>query len=349
MKILNWKNCLILSLITYGLYTLLWFAIDQNSCDVDDASTYIVAIVDFISCVFFTAISLFYSYLTFKLIPLHTKQPYNRMIIYACILFLLNNIGAWLMSSLFNFVYEIPANDPFRFKGMYAYGMIATFVSCVYANALYLESYIKTQNEKQKLEFDLVREKEIGLQSQLNSLKAQIDPHFMFNNFSILSGLIEENVTLADEFLSNLSKVYRYIIQNLERNTIHLSEEIKFLNSYLYLINMRYSEAVVVIIQDGLNTAEGYIPPACLQLLVENAIKHNGHSKSRPLYINILRIDQYVVVNNLISPLLSPIESTGVGLKNIKERYSLLSNKDILINKTEKYYSVSLPILKHQH
>ncbi len=271
------------------------------------------------------------------------------MIIYACILFLLNNIGAWLMSSLFNFVYEIPANDPFRFKGMYAYGMIATFVSCVYANALYLESYIKTQNEKQKLEFDLVREKEIGLQSQLNSLKAQIDPHFMFNNFSILSGLIEENVTLADEFLSNLSKVYRYIIQNLERNTIHLSEEIKFLNSYLYLINMRYSEAVVVIIQDGLNTAEGYIPPACLQLLVENAIKHNGHSKSRPLYINILRIDQYVVVNNLISPLLSPIESTGVGLKNIKERYSLLSNKDILINKTEKYYSVSLPILKHQH
>lgn len=346
MKILNWKNCLILSFITYALYTLLWFAIDPSLWDINDASTYIAIAIDFVSCILFTAFSLFYSYLTFKLLPLHAK-PYNRMIIYACILFLLNNVGAWLMSSLFNFFYEIPANDPFRFKGMYAYGMIATFVSCVYANALYLESYIKTQNEKQKLEMDLIREKEIGLQSQLNSLKAQIDPHFMFNNFSILSGLIEENVTLADEFLSNLSKVYRYIIQNLERNTIHLSEEIKFLNSYLYLIKIRYGEAVVVIIQDELNTAEGYIPPASLQLLVENAIKHNGHSNAHPLYINILRINEYVTVNNLISPLLSPIESTGIGLKNIKERYSFLSDKNITVNKTEKYYSVSLPILKH--
>ena len=194
-----------------------------------------------------------------------------------------------------------------------------------------------------------MKEKEIALQSQLQFLKAQIDPHFMFNNFSILSKLIEENPALAECFLSNLSKVYRYIIQNLERTVISVCEEIRFLDSYLYLIKMRYGESVVVHIEDSLRKEKKSIPPACLQLLVENAIKHNGHSPDAPLSIDILRIENHIVVRNLLSPLLSSIESTGLGQKNIRERYALLSHQEVIIQKTDRDYSVSLPILNNTH
>ena len=109
-----------------------------------------------------------------------------------------------------------------------------------------LQSYIKIRDEKQALEMALMKEKEIALQSQLNSLKLQINPHFMFNNFNNLLELIEEDTKLAGKFLSNLSKVYRYIIANLDRDLIPLADEIKFLDSYLYLMKMRHSDCVVV-------------------------------------------------------------------------------------------------------
>ena len=97
----------------------------------------------------------------------------------------------------------------------------------------------------------------------------------MFNNFSILSELIVENRTLAERFLENLSSVYRYVIQNLKRDTVPVSEELDFLRSYLYLIGMRYENAISVDVDEQLERTDGRIPPVCLQLLVENAIKHN--------------------------------------------------------------------------
>ena len=256
---------------------------------------------------------------------------------------------AYGMTEAYNRLLESSFGEAFYMKNVYIYGMIATFISCIYPCAIYLESYIQANDEKSRLETALMKEKEIALQSQLQSLKAQIDPHFMFNNFSILSELIEENPTLAECFLSNLSKVYRYIIQNLERTVISVCEEIRFLDSYLYLIKMRYGESVVVHIEDSLRKEKKSIPPACLQLLVENAIKHNGHSPDAPLSIDILRIENHIVVRNLLSPLLSSIESTGLGQKNIRERYALLSHQEVIIQKTDRDYSVSLPILNNTH
>lgn len=118
---------------------------------------------------------------------------------------------------------------------------------------------------------------------QLEVLKSQIDPHFMFNNFSILSELIMENPMAADKFLEHLSNVYRYVVQNLKRNTVSIQEEITFLRSYIYLIKMRYEDAVCIALDETLSRSEGLIPPVCLQLLVENAIKHNQLSAVQPL------------------------------------------------------------------
>lgn len=346
-SILNWRNCIALSLLAYGLYIVLWLIVgDETMVLADDGSFMAELLADFVLCTLFTFMSLLYSHLLFRFVPSGGKS-YKRLVVYTCLLFLLNNLMAYVMTEVGNYVWEYSPGEAFYIKNVYIYGMIATFISCIYSSTIYLESYIRASDERNRLETALMKEKEIALQSQLQSLKAQIDPHFMFNNFSILSELIEENPSLAECFLSNLSKVYRYIIQNLERTVIPVSEEIRFLDSYIYLIKMRYGESVIVHIEDSLREERNCIPPACLQLLVENAIKHNGHSLDAPLYIDIMRAEKHIVVRNLLSPLASSIESTGLGQKNIRERYALLSREEIIIRKTDRYYSVSLPILNN--
>jgi two-component system, LytTR family, sensor kinase len=304
--------------------------------------------VDFLLCMLFTYISLGFSYLVFKILPFRTS--YVWVIVYASCLLTLNNLVTFGMTSLFNLLWDETGNglldELINMKGAYTFAMIATFISSVYANTFYLQSYIRARDEKQALEMALMKEKEIALQSQLNSLKLQINPHFMFNNFNNLLELIEEDTKLAGKFLSNLSKVYRYIITNLDRNLIPVRDEIKFLESYLYLMQVRHVGGVVTNISLELKECKGYLPPAVLQLLVENAIKHNGFSMENPLFIDITLSDDYITVRNLKSPLLSKMESTGLGHKNIIERYSLLCDKKVKIENAENFYSVSLPIIK---
>ena len=141
--------------------------------------------------------------------------------------------------------------------------------------------------------------------------------------------------------------MYRYIITNLDRNLLPVADEIKFLDSYLYLMKVRHNEGVIAKVSPGVRQCKGFLPPAVLQLLVENAIKHNSFSSEHPLVINIKLSDDYITVCNLKRPLMSPIESTGLGLKNIIERYALLCDKKVKIENAENFYSVSLPIIKN--
>ncbi len=169
----------------------------------------------------------------------------------------------------------------------------------------------------------------------------------MFNNFNNLLELIEEDAGLAGKFLNNLSKVYRYIIVNLDRDLIPVADEIRFLDSYLFLMKVRHGGGVIAKISPEVKECKGFLPPAVLQLLVENAIKHNGFSMEHPLFISITSSENYITVHNLKSPLLSRMESTGLGHKNIMERYALLCDKKVKIENTENFYSVSLPIIKN--
>jgi len=192
---------------------------------------------------------------------------------------------------------------------------------------------------------DLIKEKETALQFQLNSLKLQINPHFLFNNFSTLSELIESEPEAASDFLSHLSKVYRHIVRNLNVNLIDLRDELKFIDSYFYLMKLRHGEGIKVNIDNSLRTSGYKIPSASLQLLVENAIKHNAFSAEQPLIIDIRAEKDYLMVRNLKQPLEHPAESTGVGQSNIASRYLLLSSKEIRIEDSDHFYSVSVPLL----
>lgn len=224
---------------------------------------------------------------------------------------------------------------------------MATFVSYIYTDAQYMESSILAERQKKELEITLLKEKEHAAQMQLEVLISQIAHHFMFNNFSILSELIVEDTALAEKFLDNLSKVYRYVIQNLKRDTVSIEEEIAFLHSYIYLIKMRYEDAVCINIDETLKQIDGQIPPVCLQLLVENAIKHNRASARHPLSIRVFREENDIVVENDLRPIASDFESTGIGNKNIVGRYLLLCKKKPFIEQRENTYIVKLPIINN--
>ena len=289
-SIMNWKNGIILSTVSYALYLIIWLLLDDETSKQLPEMIWSDYMFDFSLCVLFTYISLCFCYLLFRFLPFRTS--YLWAIVYASGLLIINNVVAFGMVTLFCLIWgEIDSNAVYNelinMKGAYTFAMIATFISSVYANSFYLKSYLKSQDEKQKLEIALIKEKETALQFQLNSLKLQINPHFLFNNFSTLSELIESEPATASDFLSHLSKVYRHIVRNLNVNLIDLRDEVKFIDSYFYLMKLRHGEGIKVYIDNSLRTSGYKIPPASLQLLVENAIKHNAFSAELPLIIDI--------------------------------------------------------------
>lgn len=258
-KNMNWRNSMMLSTVSYAIYTVFWIVLDDDAAPQLSGMTAMDYLVDFLLCMLFTNISLGFCHLLFNAVTF--KASYSRTLIFASCLLILNNMVAFGMTSLFNLLWGETdnrlMNELINMKGAYTFAMIATFISSVYANTFYLQSYIKTRDEKQVLEMALMKENETALQSQINALKLQINPHFMFNSFNNLMELIEEDTVLAGKFLGNLSKVYRYITANLDRDLIPVKEEIRFLESYLYLMKIRHSEGVIARISPEIKVCSG--------------------------------------------------------------------------------------------
>lgn len=299
-----------------------------------------------LSSFLFVEISVFYCRLLLRFMPF-SRKPYRSLFIYAVLLLILNNFTAIAFSLLTGMIYNEGVS--FFHQMMYTVSAIVTFISYVYTNARYMEAIIDSENQKKKLEINLLKENERTTQMQLEVLKAQIDPHFMFNNFSILSELIMEDRALAERFLENLSSVYRYVIQNLKRDLVPISEELAFLRSYIYLIGMRYEDAICIEVDERLEQIDGQVPPVSFQLLVENAIKHNQLSVRQPLHIRIFQEGDCIVVENDLHPLSSELSSTGIGQRNIAERYFLLCKEKPVIEKNEHSYIVKLPIIPNEY
>jgi len=197
-----------------------------------------------------------------------------------------------------------------------------------------------------KAALDVAKYEKKVARAELEFLKMQINPHFLFNNFSTLTSLIEEDTTLAVEYVQRLSDIYRYVLKDETQNVIALRDELNFIKSYLFLYQTRYQESLVV----KMDIAEGYfekgIATATMQLLVENAIKHNSISRQQPLEIDIFIESDAIVVRNNVNPVLKPVVSSGIGLKNISDRYMLLSRKKITIIQNKDYFTVKVPLLE---
>ncbi|MDB2385569.1 2TM domain-containing protein [Polaribacter sp.] len=181
--------------------------------------------------------------------------------------------------------------------------------------------------------------------AKFESLKNQLDPHFLFNSLNVLTSLIGENPNLAEKFTTKLSKIYRYVLEQRNKDLVPIEEELKFAKTYMELLGMRFEDAVKFNIPDTIDNNELKIVPLSLQLLLENAVKHNVVSTSKPLAISIYQENNYLIIENNINPKEAIGKSTKVGLQNIADRYGLITNKGVKIEKNNKTFKVSLPLL----
>lgn len=181
--------------------------------------------------------------------------------------------------------------------------------------------------------------------AKFESLKNQLDPHFLFNSLNVLTSLIGENPQQAERFTTKLSKVYRYVLEQRNKDLVPIEEELKFAKTYMELLGMRFEEAVQFNIPDNISTNELKIVPLSLQLLLENAVKHNVVSTSKPLTINIYEEGSYLMITNNVNPKEAIGKSTKIGLQNIADRYGLITDKGVKIENNNKTFKVSLPLL----
>ena len=181
--------------------------------------------------------------------------------------------------------------------------------------------------------------------AKFESLKNQLDPHFLFNSLNVLTSLISENPQQAERFTTKLSKVYRYVLEQRNKDLVPIEEELKFAKTYMELLGMRFEEAVQFNIPDNISNNELKIVPLSLQLLLENAVKHNVVSTSKPLTINIYEEGSYLMITNNVNPKEAIGKSTKIGLQNIADRYGLITEKGVKIENNNKTFKVSLPLL----
>jgi hypothetical protein len=184
--------------------------------------------------------------------------------------------------------------------------------------------------------------------AQFEALKNQVSPHFLFNSLSILSSLVHVDANLSEKFIDRLSKAYRYILEQKDNDTVYLKTELDFLESYAFLLKIRFENKFDVKTLVTEQDAEKYsIAPLTLQLLIENCVKHNRMSEKEPLIVTISIEDNYLVVVNPIRPRsgLEIITSTGIGLTNIKSRYQLLTKSPVQIDHDEKLFTAKIPLI----
>jgi len=186
-----------------------------------------------------------------------------------------------------------------------------------------------------------------NLQSQFDVLKQQVNPHFLFNSLNVLTSLIKLEPDLAEKFSEHLSKVYRYVLENKDNELVDLNTELIFLDAYIFLLNIRFVNKLHVNIDIPESKRSYQVIPLAMQLLIENAIKHNIMSKSNPLKIDIfIDIKNFLNIVNNLQERPSQIISTGVGLKNIQNRYLLLNNTEPVFEKTDTHFIAKVPLIK---
>ncbi|HEU5052850.1 MAG TPA: histidine kinase [Hanamia sp.] len=199
--------------------------------------------------------------------------------------------------------------------------------------------------EKRKIELENEVLKRENLNALHESLKQQVNPHFLFNSLNTLKSLTVRNPSQAVDYITELSSVYRYMLLHQDKKNVTLRDEIDFLKSYLYLLEIRFGDAITTQISLPDELLNYPMPANTLQLLIENAVKHNAFSLQKPLCISIFVEHNYLTVKNNLRNKKEAPSSSHLGLNNISNRYLLLKGKDIMIKRTEEEFIVSLPIM----
>ena len=227
---------------------------------------------------------------------------------------------------------------PLKLNLMYCW-LVNLLYHLINAIIFYSKEYKTTSLEAEQL-------KNISAQAELQLIKSQVNPHFLFNNLNVLSALIMKDNQEANKFIEEFSKVYRYILSNHEKEVVELKTELEFIQPYIFLLQKRFADGLVININIHESYEAYYIIPASLQMLIENAIKHNVVSRNKPLVIEVhSNGNNTIVVSNTLQAKQTMEVSTGIGLQNIIKRYKLVSNKEVKIHAGVNDFTVTLPLL----
>ena len=224
----------------------------------------------------------------------------------------------------------------------YLVAVIITFIVTLSIHAFY---FYKAYNESKVKEQKIIAN---TANAQFESLKNQIDPHFLFNSLNVLSSLIEENPENAQRFTTSLSKIYRYVLEQKDKELVTVQEELKFAKTYMNLLKMRFENSISYELPEDFDNEEAKVVPLSLQLLLENTIKHNVVSEQKPLHIRIYINDNYLIVENNLQKKEVLQDRRGVGLQNIVNRYALISERKVLIDENANCFKIKIPILTKQ-
>lgn len=226
--------------------------------------------------------------------------------------------------------------------GNYVFAIVMTFIILLSFYTFYIyKAYSDSKVKEQKIIAGTAS-------AQFESLKNQIDPHFLFNSLNVLSSLIEENPENAQRFTTSLSKIYRYVLEQKDKELVSVSEELAFAKTYMNLLKMRFENSITYELPEDFDNPEAKVVPLSLQLLLENTIKHNVVSEQKPLHIRIYTENNYLIVENNFQKKEVLQDRRGVGLQNIVNRYGLISERKMHIEESQDFFKVKIPILTKQ-
>ena len=266
-----------------------------------------------------------------------TDQPVKRLIYGVIGMFAYTMFAVYFLVYFFRWVLDFDVGNDLR-------GMLNNTIIITTLITMFMTGRSFLLNWK-KAAVDAETMKKESVKAQYESLKNQVNPHFLFNSLNALTNLVYQDPDKAAKFIKQLSEVYRYVLDTRDKEVVPLTQEIDFVRSYLFLQQIRFGDKLQVALH--LPAHEGKVAPLALQMLLENAIKHNIISEEQPLHIDLRQQNGYLVVSNTLQRKKTmPEESNGLGLENIRRRYQFLSTRPVEVQENEQRFEVRLPLIE---
>jgi two-component system LytT family sensor kinase len=241
---------------------------------------------------------------------------------------------------MFKLVYgALPENPVYwTLRTSYIAVLISFAVSLIFLVVAFFQYWKKSLLEAERFKAEMLQYKYEALQNQIN-------PHFLFNSFNVLSDLVYEDQHKAIAFIRQLSQLFRYVLDSRDRELVTIKEELEFIEAFSYLLQTRFEDKL--IIQQEFEAREDeMIVPMTLQLLIENCVKHNEISASQPLTVQIMRTGDYLKVENNLQLKSAGLDSKKTGLSNIRQQFKFFTDKEIVLTETDHSFSVEVPVIK---
>ncbi|KQT22224.1 histidine kinase [Chryseobacterium sp. Leaf404] len=282
---------------------------------------------------------------------LNKKFPWSeattkRAIISIVVILIANTILVYFCNYMNFVVFQKAATTQQYFSGRYNFiNWFTINVALLISAFLHAKGFmdeLKKTSRKEVVEQKLIAK---SANAQFESLKNQLDPHFLFNSLNVLSSLIDENPRQAQKFTASMSKIYRYVLEQKDKELVTVQDELDFAKTYCELLKTRFEDSVDFEFNVNENDLRKFVVPLSLQLLLENCIKHNFATSSKPLMIKVFTENDCLCIENNLQAREQLKESAGIGLANIVQRYALLTKRNVFIEKSEDYFKIKLPVL----